>query len=178
MEFNLHDSIDVLKRTPFVLDTLLRDLPERWTHSNEGGETWSPYDVLGHLIHGEQTDWMARLEIVLSDGNEKTFKSFDRFAQFQESKGKTLGQLLDEFKTVRLKNIEILKSKSLNENDLERKGIHPVFGEVTLRNLLSTWVTHDLDHFFQIVRVMAFQYDKNVGPWKVYLRILNSAKPD
>lgn len=176
MNFDLTNSIEVLRRTPIVLESLLQDLPEAWTHSNEGAETWSPYDVLGHLIHGEQTDWIERLEKIFSEGDEKTFSSFDRFAQFQESEGKSLNQLLGEFKLVRAKNLGILESKKIQEGDLVRKGMHPVFGEVTLQNLLSTWVAHDLDHIFQIVRTMAFQYDQDVGPWKQYLRILNSGK--
>jgi hypothetical protein len=173
MEFDLEKSIEILSRTPDVLDTLLAGLNEEWTSNNEGEDTWSPYDVLGHLIHGENTDWVTRMEIILSDGLEKTFKPFDRFAQFEESKGKNLSQLLEEFKSVRKRNLEILESKNITIEDLSRKGIHPVFGEVTLQQLLATWTAHDLGHIGQIVRVMAKQYATEVGPWQEYLPILH-----
>jgi uncharacterized damage-inducible protein DinB len=173
MEFDLEKSIEILFRTPDVLDTLLAGLNEEWTSNNEGEDTWSPYDVLGHLIHGEKTDWVTRMEIILSDGLEKTFKPFDRFAQFEESKGKNLSQLLEEFKSVRKRNLEILESKNITIEDLSRKGIHSVFGEVTLQQLLATWIAHDLGHIGQIVRVMAKQYAKEVGPWQKYLPILH-----
>ena len=176
MTFTYEKSIELLKRTPVVLSVMLRDLPREWTTNNEGPDTWSPYDVLGHLIHGEVTDWITRLDIILSDGEEKTFTPFDRFAQFRESKGKTLHDLLEEFAAVRESNIQKLQSRNLDESDLDRTGIHPTFGTVTLRNLLATWVVHDLDHISQIVRVMAYQYRTEVGPWTQYLRILNTVK--
>lgn len=174
MQFDLNKSLEILARTPMVLETLLNGLDKEWIKNNEGGETWSPYDVLGHLIHGEKTDWIPRTEIILSDKTDKTFEPFDRFAQFTESKGKTLRQLLKEFKTLRKQNIEQLRSKKLTQNDLEQKGKHPSFGQVTLSQLLSTWVVHDLNHISQISRVMAKQYLIEVGPWKEYLRILQS----
>ena len=172
MNFDLEKSIEILERTPFVIESMLNGLSEDWTSGNEGADTWSPYDVVGHLIHGDLTDWIARMEIVLSDGPNKTFASFDRFAQFEESKGKTLDDLLREFKAVRNHNIAILKSKRLTVADYGKKGIHPKFGEVTLAQLLSTWVAHDMDHIFQIARVMAKQYKTEVGPWVEYLKIL------
>ena len=172
MNFDLEKSIETLERTPFVIESMLNGLSEDWTSGNEGADTWSPYDVVGHLIHGDLTDWIARMEIVLSDGPNKTFASFDRFAQFEESKGKTLDDLLREFKAVRNHNIAILKSKRLTAADYGKKGIHPKFGEVTLAQLLSTWVAHDMDHIFQIARVMAKQYKTEVGPWVEYLKIL------
>jgi hypothetical protein len=174
MKYNVEDSINILRRTPYVLDTLLRGLPDGWLDSNEGENTWSPYDVLGHLIHGERTDWIARLEIILLESGEKKFKPFDRFAQFEESKGKSMHELLDEFKIVREKNLQIFISKRISEKEFDRTAIHPAFGEVHLSNLLSTWVVHDLDHIFQIVRVMSHQYNTEVGPWKQYLRILRA----
>ena len=140
--------------------------------NNEGGETWSPFNVIGHLIHGETTDWMQRMALILDKNSDHKFKSFDRFAQFEESKGKTLSQLLDEFEHVRKENIIKFKALNLDENHFDLIGIHPVFGEVTLRNLLATWVAHDLDHIQQIVRVMAKQYKDEVGPWVEYLKIL------
>jgi uncharacterized damage-inducible protein DinB len=172
MKFNITQAIEILERTPSTLGTLLDGLSEEWTENNEGEESWSPYDVVGHLIHGEKTDWIKRLEIVLADGGSKIFEPFDRFAQFEESKGKTLNQLLAEFKDIRTENLQYLKSKNLNRNDFEKVGIHPALGEATLENLLSTWVVHDLNHLSQISRVMAKQYKDSVGPWVEYLPIL------
>jgi hypothetical protein len=173
MKFDLNRSLELLERTPIILETMLAGLSEEWIHSNEGPDTWSPYDILGHLIHGEKTDWIPRMELILSDNAEKTFEPFDRFAQFKASKGKTLQQLLDEFKKLRKRNIQQLLSKGLTEGDLEQHGLHPVFKQVSLRQLLSTWVVHDLNHIAQIARVMAKQYKTAVGPWKAYLKIVN-----
>ncbi|MEO9802464.1 MAG: DinB family protein [Reichenbachiella sp.] len=173
MTFDLNKSLEILKKTPSTLQTMIGGLSEDWTSKNEGGDTWSVYDVLGHIIHGEKTDWIPRLEIILSTSGDRRFKVFDRFAQFGDSKGKSLDDLLKEFGELRDNNLEILKSKQLNEEQLDRKGIHPEFGEVTTRQLLSTWVVHDLNHFSQISRVMAYQYKTEVGPWVKYLGILN-----
>jgi uncharacterized damage-inducible protein DinB len=172
MEFDLKKSVEILSRTPYVLETLLQGLSEEWTHNNEGENTWSPFDVLGHLIHGEKTDWMTRMEIILTKGTQQKFDSFDRFAQFEESKGKNLTQLLEGFKSIRKQNIALLESKKLSAIDLQKRGVHPVFGEVTLEQLLATWTAHDLGHIGQIARVMAKQYKTAVGPWKQYLPIL------
>jgi len=172
MNFNLTNSIEILQRTPDTLILMLKDISPEWTTGNEGAETWNVYDIVGHLIHGEKTDWMARTELILSDNVNKTFESFDRFAQFEESKGKTLNQLLNEFKMLREKNIEQLLSKKLTDKQMEEKGVHPVFGDVTLSQHLSTWVVHDLNHIAQISRVMAKQYKFNVGHWVDYLKIL------
>ena len=172
MTFTLKKSIEILERTPEVLATMLQNLSPEWTSNNDEGETWSPYDVIGHLIHGDKTDWIQRMEIILSDKPDKTFIPFNRTAQFEESKGKSLQQLLDEFKVLRKKNIEVLRSKNLTGENLEEKGIHPAFGEVTLAQLLAAWVVHDLDHIYQITRVMGKQYKTEVGPWVEYLRIL------
>lgn len=174
MNFDLDHTIQILERTPFVIESLLNGLSDHWTNRNEGPDTWSPYDVVGHLIHGEKTDWIARLEIILSEAPNKTFEKFDRFAQFNESKGKSLDDLLQEFKALRNRNIALLKSKRIAASDFGKTGIHPAFGEVTLAQLLSTWVAHDLDHIFQIARVMAKQYKTEVGPWVEYLRILKA----
>jgi uncharacterized damage-inducible protein DinB len=152
---------------------MLQNISPDWTENNEGGETWSVFDVLGHLVHGEKTDWIPRAKIILSDAPDKTFQPFDRFAQFDESKGKTLQQLLDELKMLRKKNIEILRSEKLTNENLEEKGGHPALGEVTLAQLLATWTVHDLDHISQISRIMAKQYKEAVGPWVEYLGILN-----
>lgn len=172
MKFELNHATEILSRTPETLRQLLSNLSSEWIYQNEGGDSWSPFDVLGHLIHGEKTDWIARMEIVFADGPNKTFTPFDRFAQFEESKGKTLDQLLNEFKSAREHNLHILKSKNIKAADFTKKGVHPTFGEVTLENLLATWVAHDLGHIGQIVRVMAKQYSEEVGPWKAYLPIL------
>ena len=173
MTFDILRSIEVLERTPAVLDHLVRDLPDHWTRVNEGDETWSAYDVVGHLIHGEHTDWMERLHKCLSDDpGVNKFRPFDRTAMFEESKGKTLEELLGSFAALRAKNLDELRTLGLKEADLDRTGVHPVFGTVTVRQLLSTWVVHDMDHIQQIVRVMAKQYTEEVGPWKEYLRIL------
>lgn len=172
MNFSVTRSIEILERTPYVLEVLLRDLSPFWTDQNEGPDTWSPYDVIGHLIHGDRTDYINRLQIIMSNSDQRQFTPFDRFAQFRESQGKSLAELLTEFKTVRSANVAILRSLNLSDDDLKKTGIHPVFGEVTLAQLLSTWTVHDLDHISQISRVMAKQYHDDVGPWVAYLRIL------
>jgi len=172
MEFNVEDALPILERTPQVVSVMVRNLPDAWTLRNEGGDTWSVYDVVGHLIIGEKTDWIPRMKIILGEG-DKHFIPFDRFAQFRESKGKTLDQLLDEFAGLREKNIIELRSIQLDEQTLSRKGMHPQFGEVSLSELLASWVVHDLTHIDQIARVMAMQYEAAVGPWKAYMGILN-----
>lgn len=173
MKYDLEQAILVLERTPRVMKTLLGGLSSEWTANNEGGDSWSPYDVIGHLVHGEKTDWMPRLEIILSDEGNKTFTPYDRFAQFEMSKGKTLNELLNSFETLRKDNLNTLQSKNLTVLDLDKKGIHPELGPVTLREMLSAWVVHDLGHITQVSRVMAKQYKEEVGPWTRYLTILN-----
>lgn len=170
--FSITKSIEVLERTPVVLQHLLSNLSPSWTTQNEGHETWNAYDVIGHLIHGEKTDWLVRAELILSNHSEKIFKPFDRFAQFENSKGKTIQELLLEFKQVRNENITKLRALNLSESDLVKKGVHPTFGEVTLQQLIATWVVHDLDHLSQISRVMAKHYEEEVGPWIEFLKIL------
>ena len=172
MNFNLEQAIQILERTPFVLETLLTGLDDDWVMHNEGGETWSAFDIVGHYIHGEKTDWIPRMQIILGDG-DKHFTPFDRFAQFKDSKGKTLEQLLGEFQVLRKESLDILNGISFTDQMFERTGIHPKFGNVTLRQLLSTWVVHDLTHIHQLSRVMAKQYEKEVGPWHEFLGVLN-----
>jgi len=172
MNFTVDKSLEILERTPQVLITMLQNISSDWTSVNEGGDTWSVYDIIGHLIHGEKTDWMPRTAIILSENSDKAFTPFDRFAQFENSKGKSLNQLLNEFKLLRESNVEHLRSKNITAKNLEQTGIHPAFGEVTLSQLLATWVAHDLNHIAQICRVMAKQYKTAVGPWTAYLRIL------
>lgn len=173
MSFNLNSAIEILEQTPFSLKTLLSNLSDEWIYCNEGPETWSAFDIMGHLIHGEKTDWIQRLDIILGDTNNKTFESFDRFAQFKNSKGKTLADLIQEFSELRNKNLEFLRSLNLSEDHFNLKGIHPELGEVNLKQLLATWVTHDLGHIAQMARVMAKHYKDEVGPWEAYTPILN-----
>ncbi len=172
MEFNLSKSLEILNRTSDTLFALLQGVSSDWTSTNEGGDTWSVYDIIGHLIHGEQTDWIPRIEIILSEKGDKAFTSFNRFAQF-ESKDKTLAALLAEFKSLREKNIKHLHTLHLTKNDYTKKGIHPAFGEVTLAQLIATWTIHDLNHIAQIARVMSKQYKSATGPWIEYLSILH-----
>jgi uncharacterized damage-inducible protein DinB len=172
MNFSLEDAIPLLRSTPQVLRAWLSDLPEPWVTRNEGPDTWSPYDVVGHLIHGERTDWIPRLELLLAHGTSRAFTPFDRFAQFRDSQGKSLGQLLDAFAELRASNLARLASLRLTREDLHRPGLHPELGPVTLGQLLATWVVHDLNHLGQIARVMARQYAPEVGPWIEYLPIL------
>ena len=173
MNFTLEKSYEILERTPTVLRTLLSGLSDDWIMNNEGPETFSPYDVMGHLIHGEKTDWRDRTVMILEHGTEKTFVPFDRFAQFEASKGKSLTNLIDDFEKLRLDGLTWLKSLNLTEEDFNKKGTHPALGQVTLRQLLSTWVIHDLTHIAQITRVMAKQYKSEIGPWIEYFRIMS-----
>jgi hypothetical protein len=170
--FDLDQCVEVLERTPQVVRELLAGLPADWTRHNEGGDTWSPYDVVGHLIHGEKADWIPRLEIILGPGADKRFPPFDRLAQFHDSGGRSLEDLIEEFGERRRASLERLRSFQLTEADFDRSGVHPEFGPVTLRQLLATWVAHDLDHIVQIARVMAKQMVGEVGPWIAYLRVL------
>jgi hypothetical protein len=156
-----------------VLDALLRGLPDEWTASNEGPDTFTPFDVVGHLIHSERTDWVVRARIILEHGPAVPFEPFDRFAQSEQSRGKRLPDLLDEFARLRAQNLETLRGLRLTDSDLERTGSHPTLGTVTLRQLLATWVAHDLSHVGQVVRVMAKQYRETVGPWRAYLPLLD-----
>jgi uncharacterized damage-inducible protein DinB len=173
MNFSMDDAIPMLRSTPAVLRAWLWDLPEPWTASHEGPDTWSPYDVVGHLIHGERTDWIPRAELLLTHGESRPFTPFDRFAQFTASRGKSLHELLDTFAELRRANLVRLESLPLAAPDLERKGMHPELGRVTLGQLLATWVAHDLNHLGQIARVMGRQYAGAVGPWLAYLPLLD-----
>ena len=174
MEFNLAEAVEILNRTPVTLNALLRDLPDGWVMSDEGPDSWSAFDVLGHLVHGEETDWVPRAKIILEHGESRAFDPFDRTAMIEKSKGKSLTELLDEFESLRKQNIESLERMGLSAEKLKLKGTHPSLGVVTLEQLLATWVVHDLSHIAQIVRVMCKQYDAEVGPWKAYLPILGA----
>ncbi|HXA86225.1 MAG TPA: DinB family protein [Candidatus Dormibacteraeota bacterium] len=171
-EFNLDETIAVLTRTPATLDAMLRGLPASWVRSNEGKDTWSAFDIVGHLIVGERTDWMSRARIILENGEARPFDPFDRFAQSKESQNKSLEQLLDDFAGLRRENLAALQALNLQAEDLSRRGRHPALGVVTLQQLLATWAVHDLTHVHQLSRVMAYQYREAVGPWSVYLGVL------
>ena len=175
MQQDLQRTVSLLSRTPSALSALLRDLPDAWTFANEGENTWTVFDIVGHLIHGERTDWMSRAKTILEFGETKTFEPFDRLGQMRESQGKSLGQLLDEFAHLRSANLDELRTLNLGEEDFQRRGRHPALGVVTLSDLLATWAVHDLTHLHQISRVMAHQYREAVGPWSKYLGVLQCA---
>jgi hypothetical protein len=176
-DFKPDEAVEILSRTPSVLDALLRDMPDRWTRCNEGQskdgkDTWSAFDIVGHLVVGERTDWMPRVRILLENGEARAFDPFDRFAQSKESQGKSLEQLLDEFVRLRKENLAALQALHLQPEDLIQRGRHPALGVVTLSELLATWAVHDLTHLHQLSRVMANQYRDAVGPWNAYLGVL------
>ena len=173
LEHNLTDTISLLSRTPAALDALLRDLPQSWTHRNEGENTWTAFDIVGHLIHGERTDWMPRTRLVLQSGDTRPFEPFDRTEHENQSKGKSLEDLLDDFARLRSENLSELRALNLQAEDLERRGRHPALGVVTLSQLLATWAAHDLSHLHQLSRVMAHQYRETVGPWTAYLGVMH-----
>ena len=173
MEFRLPDASAVLERTPATLRALLEGLPSPWIDATEGPDTWSPFVVVGHLIHGERTDYLQRAKIILAQGADRRFEPYDRFAQFRESQGKSLADLLSEFASLRAANLVTLREWRLSDAQLALEGEHPAFGRVTLRELLATWVAHDLTHIAQIARVMAKQYRDAVGPWRAYLGVMD-----
>lgn len=172
MNLELEHVTEILRRTPLTLNSLLHDLPEPWLVHNEGPDTWSPYDIVGHLIHGEEADWILRAKIILDHGETRPFEPFDRIAMFEKSKGKSIGELLDTFARLRAENLRELQELNLTAELLDKRGRHPELGVVTLKQLLATWVVHDLGHIRQVVRVMAKQYRDEVGPWRAYLSIL------
>jgi hypothetical protein len=169
--FRLDDAVAVLERTPASLRALLEGLPETWVRATEGEGTWSPYDVIGHLVHGERTDWIPRARHILA-GETRPFEPFDRTAQFRESEGKSLAELLTTFTDLRQESLRDLRALNLTEDDLDRRGLHPALGEVTMAQLLSTWTVHDLDHVTQIARTMAKVYTRATGPWIEFLSVL------
>jgi hypothetical protein len=173
MDFDLATGIEVLERTPNTLRAMLSGLSSNWIDANEGPETWSPYIIVGHLIHGERSDWIERAQIILAQGPQRRFTPFDRFAQFRESEGKSLAELLDEFAQLRTENLVTLTGWCLTDAQLALEGEHPEFGPVTLRQLLATWVAHDLGHIAQTARVMAKQYREAIGPWRAYLPVMD-----
>ncbi|WP_442598687.1 DinB family protein [Neobacillus sp. D3-1R] len=172
MNFKIEEAIEILERTPKTLHSLLSGLSDTWIYANEGESTWSPFDVVGHLIESEKYNIVPRIELILSKGEAVTFQPFDRFSQIALNKEKTIDQLLQEFSELREKNIEKLKMLIRHDTDLEQTGVHPDFGAVKLGNLLATWPAHDLSHIAQITRVMAGRYKEDVGPWKANLRVM------
>ena len=176
--FDPTEAIPVLSRTPAVLRALLAGIPEPWSRADEGPSTWTPFDVIGHLVHGERTDWIPRAEIILAHGEARTFDVFDRFAMFEASRGKSLGELLDAFAELRAANVARLERMRLTPADLERRGRHPELGSVTLGQHLATWVAHDLSHVAQVARVMGKRYREAVGPWRAYLPLLQERRRD
>ncbi|MCH7872826.1 MAG: DinB family protein [Planctomycetes bacterium] len=172
MKFHLDSAIEILERTPAALRAMLGGLSEPWVTSNYGHDTFSPFDVVGHLIHGERTDWMPRARMILEHGESKTFEPFDRYAMYEQSKGRTIGELLDEFESLRCENVIALRGLALTPEDLARRGTHPELGAVTLENLLATWTVHDLNHIHQIAKSMGHQLRNSVGPWIEYISFL------
>jgi hypothetical protein len=172
MKFQIEQAIEILSNTPVAVKSLLGNLSDDWIKSRENSEDWNPFDIVGHLIHAEETDWIPRAEIILRQGENRTFEAFDRFAMFEKSKDKTLNELLETFRERRRESLETLKSWNLSDTELALKGMHPELGEVTLEQLLATWVVHDLSHLRQIVTVLAKKYEGAVGVWKEYLSIL------
>ncbi len=176
MEQDLHSTISLLARTPAALNALLRDLPETWTHRNEGENSWSVFEVVGHLLYADRVNWMPRARMILQFGETREFEPFDRLGQAHATQGKSLAQLLDEFARVRPENLDELRGMNLRPEDLDRRGRHPALGVVTLSQLLASWATHDLTHLHQISRVMAHQYRDAVGPWVRNLGVLKCAR--
>lgn len=172
IRFELGETIEILRQTPDTLTSMLAGLSPEWTQSSGHKDNWSPYDVIGHLIHGEKTDWIPRAEIILAQGEDRTFEPYDRLAQFEISRGKSLRELLNEFAGLRRSNIDKLIGWQLSPEQFRLTGVHPAFGSVTLAQLFATWAVHDLTHIQQIVRHMASQYSDAVGPWREYLSIL------
>lgn len=175
MEHNLQNTIALLARAPATFDALLRDLPEDWTRANEGEDTWDAFSIVAHLIHGERTDWMPRVRIILQCGDSREFDPYDRGGHVREAQGKQLPQLLDEFALLRGESLAELRALHLQPEDLERRGRHPAFGVVTLGQMLATWAAHDLTHLHQLSRLLAHRYEKAVGPWREYLGVMKCA---
>lgn len=174
MKYKINDAVAILSRSPAILRTMLSGLDDHWIKSNYGKDTFSPFDVLGHLVHGEKEDWLRRTKIILEHGESRSFDNFDRYAMYEDSKDKTINDLLDAFESLRKTNLSELEGLNISEDQLSLKGSHPQLGAVKLSQLLATWVTHDLHHIAQICKSMAYQYKNEVGPWIEYLGIIPS----
>jgi hypothetical protein len=172
MKFELKQATEILSQTPFTLQRMLEGLSDDWTTSSGNRESWGVYDVIGHLVHGEETDWITRAGVILAQGEDRRFVPFDRVAQFELTNDRSLSDLLTEFAHLRNTNLKQLERMELTAESLSLKGIHPEFGEVSLEQLLATWVVHDLNHVAQIAKILAKKYDAEVGPWKQYLSVL------
>ncbi len=172
MRFHLAHALEVLERTPVVLRAMLGGLSDGWIRGTCGPDTFSPFDVVGHLIVGEKTDWMTRLRRIFEHGPARPFEKYDRYAQFESDRGRTMAELLDEFDRLRISNLREVRGLAISDADLDREGTHPSLGRVTLRHLLATWTAHDLNHLAQIAKTMATQYEDEVGPWRAYLGVL------
>ncbi len=173
MNYDLQDSIALLERTPAALNALLRGLPDTWTQHNEGPDSWTVYDVIGHLVHAEQKDWMQRIDLILQHGDTRPFEPFDRESMFKDTPSASRStDLLDDFAQIRAENLTELRARNLQPRDFDRPGRHPALGAVTLGNLIATWAVHDLSHLHQISRVMAYQHREAVGPWTKFLGVL------
>lgn len=172
MQFQIDEAMEVLAATPSVLRAMLGGASEPWIRNNYGDKTFSPFDVVGHMIHGERTDWIPRARIILEEGEDRAFEPFDRYAMYEDSKGRSLAELLDTFEALRQENLAVLKAMPLTPETLQNRGKHPELGTVTLENLLATWVAHDLNHIAQTCMAMAYQYKDAVGPWRAYISVL------
>lgn len=172
MKYNINDAVAILSRSPAILREMLAGLDEQWITSNYGKDTFSPFDVLGHLVHGEKEDWLGRTKIILVHGQSRSFDDFDRYAMYEDSKDKTINVLLDEFESLRKANLKELEGLNISQDQLSLNGTHPQFGSVTLSQLLATWVAHDLHHIAQICKAMAYQYKDELGPWIEYIGII------
>lgn len=174
MNFDLAESRTILERTPRTFQTLLRGLPESWTRSNEGAKTWSPHEVIAHLINGERTDWIPRAKIIMAGDATATFVPFQREGFFAEARGRPLTELLDLFAALRAESLHALDGWSIGPRELALTAQHPELGQVTMQQLLASWVVHDLGHLVQVSRTMARQYRAEVGPWTAYMTVLGS----
>lgn len=177
MKYRTQQAVEILRNTPAVLRAMLANLSEPWIINHYGDQTFSPFDVVGHLIHGERADWIPRARLILQHGEAVVFEPFDRYAMYEQNKGKSITELLDTLETLRTENLVALQGLELIDADLERRGTHPTLGPATLRELLAAWVVHDLNHIAQIAKAMAFQYADQVGPWRQHLSILAPPNP-
>ena len=172
MKFEVEHALQILSRTPATVRALVSGLGDEWTKPNEGADTFSVFDVVGHLVDGEETDWIARAQIILVEGDNGTFDPYDRFRHYERNRGRSIESLIDELEQLRTRNLDLVKAWNLDDHKLALTARHPLLGMVTMRQLLSAWVVHDLGHIAQISRVMAKQYRDEIGPWAPYLPVV------